>query len=241
MNFEKLKKIKRIQERGEDGVTYSASEGKDNNNNDGDDKNTENSNKTRPRLILACVDLQKGEPVVFDSIDTDIDIENVIACTGYATYGLPWTKKDGRYLWDGSLRHNTPLKAVVSASPKREKRLYMCDVFPSKQEKLPANMLETLHRVRDLLFMDKSIEELKVRSDLTKKHLKFIEKMYDVMMRNNISKIEKNAASKSRFKELEQEYNSIIQERGTIIDKLLLAQRKEKPGHRFLFEDADFS
>jgi hypothetical protein len=98
VNFEKLRKIKRIQERVDDVVTYSTREGKDNSN-DSDDKNTENSNKTRPRLILACVDLQKGEPVVFDSLDTDIDIENVIACTGYATYGLPWTKKDGRYLW----------------------------------------------------------------------------------------------------------------------------------------------
>src|ERR1051326_888574 len=239
VNFEKLEKIKRIEEHVDDVVTYS--EGKDNRN-DSDDKNTKDSNKTRPRLILACVDLQKGESVVFDSLDTDIEIENVIACTGYATYGLPWTKKDDRYLWDGSLRHNTPLKAVVSASPKREKRLYVCDVFPQTQEKLPSNMLETLHRVRDLLFMDKSIEELKVRSDLTRKHLMFIEKMYDFMKRNNISKIvEKNAAAMSRFKELEQEYNSVMEERGTMIDKLLLVQRRENPDHHFLFEDADFS
>ena len=32
-----------------------------------------------------------------------------------------------------------------------------------------------------------------------------------------------------------------MQERGAIIDELVYIQRKEGHGHRFLFEDADFS
>ena len=116
----------------------------------------------------------------------------------------------------------------------------MFDVFPQTQQKLPSNMFETLHRVRDLLFVDKSIEEIKARSDLTKKHLQFIEKMYNVM-RSSMSKHEGKATNKSRSKELELQYNDIIQERGAIIDELIYIQRKEKSGHHFLFEDADFS
>lgn len=228
IDFVKLKKNTRIQ--GSSVDTYQGN----------DDNCNVTHNNNIPRLILPCVDVQKGEPVVFDSFDVDIDADSIMACTGYAIYGLPWTKKDGRYLWDGSLRHNTPLKAVVDASPKREKRLYVCDVFPKTQQKLPSNMFETLHRVRDLLFVDKSIEEIKARSDLTKKHLQFIEKMYNVM-RSSMSKHEGKAANKSRSKELELQYNDIIQERGAIIDELIYIQRKEKSGHHFLFEDADFS
>jgi NTE family protein len=228
VDFAKLKKI-RIQ--GSSGDTYQGND---------DDGDVTHNNNNIPRLILPCVDVQKGEPVVFDSFDVDIDADNIMACTGYAIYGLPWTKKDGRYLWDGSLRHNTPLKAVADASTKREKILYVCDVFPKTQQKLPSNMFETLHRVRDMLFGDKSIEEIKARSDLTKKQLQFIEKMYNVMT-SSMSKHEWNATNKSRSKELELEYNDIIQERGAIIHELIHIQRKEKPGRQFLFEDMDFS
>ena len=100
IDFTKLKKSKRIQGGNDD--TYQG--------NDDDSGNVMDDNNNIPRLILPCVDVQKGEPVVFDSFDVDIDVDNIMACTGYAIYGLPWTKKDGRYLWDGSLRHNTPLK-----------------------------------------------------------------------------------------------------------------------------------
>ena len=56
-----------------------------------------------------------------------------------------------------------------------------------------------------------------------------------------MSKHEGKATNKSRSKELELQYNDIIQERGAIIDELIYIQRKEKSGHHFLFEDADFS
>jgi NTE family protein len=72
------------------------------NHNSGKYYTNNNDNSFTPRLILTYTDIQKGEPVISDTNVMDIDIDYVIACTGYPFYGIPSTKKDGRYLWDGS-------------------------------------------------------------------------------------------------------------------------------------------
>jgi NTE family protein len=48
---------------------------------------------------MTCTDIQRSESVTFDSDNMEIDADHVIACTGFPFYGLPWTKKDGLYLW----------------------------------------------------------------------------------------------------------------------------------------------
>ena len=197
-------------------------------------KNTLDDNT--PRLILTCTDIQTAEPVVFDSNNTSITVEHVAACTAYAVYGISWGKIDGRYLWDGSLSFSTPLRAVVNASPKHPKRIYMSDVFPKRQENLPGNMYESLHRIRDILFTDKSLGEIVKSSDIIKKHFKLMERMHSIL---STTKLEGNA--KSEFEELEEEFKGLIEERGRIIDQTIHIQRKENPDHHFLFEDADFS
>jgi hypothetical protein len=43
--------------------------------------------------------------------------ENILYCDSSAPvspfYGIAWTQKDGKYLWDRSLLSNTPLRVVV--------------------------------------------------------------------------------------------------------------------------------
>jgi NTE family protein len=70
--------------------------------------NNNNTNDLRSRLIISAADIQKGEPVIFDSYKMDIDADSIVACAGYPFYGIQWSTKDGRYLWDGSLLTNTP-------------------------------------------------------------------------------------------------------------------------------------
>lgn len=81
-----------------------------------------------------------------------------MASAGYAIYRLPWTRINASYFWDGAFVHNTPLRAAIRIS-NAQKIAYVSDVFPRKQENLPANMPETYHRIRDLLFTDRSIKE----------------------------------------------------------------------------------
>jgi NTE family protein len=46
------------------------------------------------RLIITSTDIQKGEPVIFDSKKMDIDINKIISCVGYPFYGITWSQDD---------------------------------------------------------------------------------------------------------------------------------------------------
>jgi NTE family protein len=199
-------------------------------------KDISEKDNDNPRLIMTATNIQSGEPVTFDSNKIDITLDHVLASAGYAIYGLPWTKIGNEYFWDGSFVHNTPLKAVIEASPKLEKIAYVSDVFPLRQKKLPNSMPETYHRVRDLLFHDISINQIKEVSDIIKEHLSIIEEMRNIILEY------KDKDSKSKLNEIEKEYQKLLANRkGFIINKLVHIERKEKKSQHFLFEDADFS
>lgn len=201
-----------------------------NSNDDRDD-----NNNLTPRLILTSTDIQKGEPVIFDNSSIDIDIEHIIACTGYPFYGIGWTKKDGRYLWDGSLLSNTPVLEVIKASPKAGKKFYIADIFPRRQQELPKNMSEVWHRARDIMYIDKTDNNVQILKTVTEHHLTLLKELYEIV---SSSKLDEK--SKTRFKKIEPECNRLAHEHSTIMNEVIRIQRKEEEEH-FIFEDADFS
>ena len=89
----------------------------------------------RPRLIVTSTNIQTSEPVVFDSKYTDIIADHVIASAGFPFYGIAWTRIDNRYLWDGALLSNTPLREVIDASPTSDKIVYLVNIFPHSQKR----------------------------------------------------------------------------------------------------------
>ena len=196
------------------------------------DKNKSNS----ARLIVTSTDIQKGEPVIFDNAHMDIDVNMIAACAGYPFYGLKWTIIDGRYLWDGSLLTNTPMMEVMRASPLKNKKFYIVDVFPRQQEEIPSNMIEVWHRARDIMFMDKTdtnIEMLKV----SEKYLNLLKKMYDIVNSDD-AKIDQS--TRDKLNQLDSDYRSLTQSHGAAIMDVVRIGRKERDSH-YLFEDADFS
>ena len=198
--------------------------------------NNNKDNKAHSRLIITSTDIQKGEPVIFDSAYSDIDIDKIVACAGYPFYGLRWTEKDGKYLWDGSLLTNTPMLEVLRRSPQINKKFYIVDVFPRQQKELPTNMIEVWHRARDIVFMDKTdknIEMLKV----TEKYLSLIKTIYGIL-HDDAAKVDQ--ITKNKLKEIELEYHSLNQKHGASITDLVRIGRREGSLH-YLFEDADFS
>jgi NTE family protein len=197
--------------------------------------NNNNTNDLRSRLIISAADIQKGEPVIFDSYKMDIDADSIVACAGYPFYGIQWSTKDGRYLWDGSLLTNTPMLEAINASPEYNKRFYIVDVFPREQTELPTNMVEVWHRARDIIFMDKTntnIEMLKIRE----RYLALLKKIHDIINADDAKIDEK---SKTKLKEIESEYNELVHGYGAAIEEVTRIGRKEKM--HYLFEDADFS
>ncbi|HEY6883720.1 MAG TPA: patatin-like phospholipase family protein [Nitrososphaeraceae archaeon] len=200
--------------------------------------NNNNGSLVLPRLILTCTDIQKSEQVIFDSNNMDITSEHVSACIAYPFYGLKWTRINNKYLWDGALLNDTPLKAVMKSSPFREKKIIVSDTFPRRQEnKLPNNFAEAWHRARDILFVDKSTNEMDASNRL-KEIFSLVEELHGIV---SSAKIE-DEKLKKKIKEIEKDYNNIINKRGFIINELISIKRNEdEKSEHFLLEDWDFS
>jgi NTE family protein len=189
--------------------------------------------KNVPRVILTCTDIKNSEAVIFDSKKENIDVDHVIACAGYPFYGISWTEKDGRYLWDGALLSNTPLREVIDSSPKHDKRVYIVNLFPHVQEELPKNLFEIWHRARDIMHTDKTDNSVRM-SKVISRYLLLLKEMHDI-----ISNVELDDEMRKRFLKIEPEYHKLADSRGTIIDKITRIERSEDAP--YLFEDADFS
>jgi NTE family protein len=191
------------------------------------------NDKSFPRLIVTCTDIRNSEPVIFDTAKMNIDGDHVVACAGYPFYGIGWTEKGGKYLWDGALLSNTPLREVIDCSPKRDKKVYIVNLFPHIQEKLPENLLDIWHRARDIMHTDKTDHSVRM-SKVISRYLLLMREMHDI-----ISNAQLDEELHERFRKIEREYHKIADERGAIIDEITRIERTEDTP--FLFEDADFS
>lgn len=186
-----------------------------------------------PRLIMTATDIQNSESVTFDSMSMNIDADHIISCVSFPFYGISWTQRDGRYLWDGSLQSNTPLREVIDISPRNDKQVYIVSLFPRKHQELPSNMLESWHRARDIIHADKTLHSVKM-SAIISRYIRLLEEMHEII----VGSLDEQTVSK--FKELsEGEYCKLIQRRGAIIRNVVRIERSEDT--HFLFEDADFS
>jgi NTE family protein len=193
----------------------------------------------RPRLIVTATDILEGKPVVFDSHSINIDVEHILASTSFPFYGIRWVRKDGRYLWDGSLLSNTPLREVIDASPKRDKIVYMVNLFPRRVKQLPKDMLSVVHRARDILYSEKVEHNIRL-SKVISRYLRLLKEMHDVLM-YIYDNIQVDESIRDRIRSIESEYHRLSVERGAIIRQVVRIERKEKGYDNGLFEDADFS
>jgi len=185
------------------------------------------------RLLVTAVNIQTGKPIVFDSDKTKIDIDHIMSSTGYPFYGINWTKKDGMYLWDGSLMSNTPFREAVNASPKKDKIVYLVSLFPKSHDILPQNMEESWHRARDIIYSDKTDHNI-MMSKVFSRYLTLLKEMYVILGK---AKLDEN--SKQKFQNLKPEYAKLVAKRGAIIKDMIKIERTEDS--HFFLEDADFS
>lgn len=191
-----------------------------------------NSNNV-PRLIVTATDIKNSKAVLFDSMTTNIDADHIVACASYPFYGIGWTEKDGQFLWDGALLSNTPLREVIEASPKRDKRVYIVNLFPHVQEELPENMFDIWHRARDIMHTDKTDSNVRLSKAISG-YLLLLREMHDILSNAPLDK-----ELHERFTKIEPEYHKLADARGAIIDEITKIERSENV--HFLFEDADFS
>jgi NTE family protein len=192
-----------------------------------------NTHNNIPRLIMTCTDIKNSEPVSFDSGHESIDTDSITACAGFPFYGIKWTEKDGKYLWDGALLSNTPLREVIDASPKTDKRVFIINLFPHIQDDLPQDMQEVWHRARDIMHSDRTDNSLRM-SKVVSRYLLLLKEMHDI-----ISNATLDDELHRRFREIEPEYHKLADYRGAIIEEITKIERSEDV--HYILEDCDFS
>jgi NTE family protein len=191
--------------------------------------------KPNARLIITAVNVLTSEPLIFDSSKQRITSKHILATTGYPRYYFRWVEVEkGIYAWDGSLLSNTPLREVIDASPAKDKRVFLVENYPRYSERLPANLSEVEHRVRDIMFCDKTLHNKRIAKAITY-YLKFIDELYHVI--ENRVNLE-NAQDKEQFEKIKAKYKK-ISERGAQVKGLYYISRDEP--FPDLYENADFS
>ena len=187
------------------------------------------------RLIMTAVNVLTSESITFDSSKQKITPKHILATSGYPSDNFPWVElEEGVYAWDGALLSNTPFSEVIDASPVIDKKLFLVENYPRNVERLPDNLAMVYHRARDIMFSDKSQQQIKMSKAITR-YLRYIEELYQLIDKNiDPSKIDKKYLEKIRHT-----YIKMKRERGAEIKEIIHVTRDE-PFPRF-YENTDFS
>jgi len=121
-----------------------------------------------PKLLVSATDVENGEIVYFrsDGEQGPLTLDHIMA-SGSLPPAFPETVIEGRPYWDGGLFDNTPLGAVLdeldklNKQPAAERTVYIVNLFP-KRAPLPRNMLEINARVKNLQFVNKTEQDVKL-------------------------------------------------------------------------------
>ena len=187
------------------------------------------------RLIMTAVNILTSEPLTFDSSKQKITPKHILATSAYPSDNFPWIElEEGVYAWDGALLSNTPLGEVIDASPVVDKRLFLVENYPRRIDKLPDNLAEVQHRARDIMFSDKSQQQIKMSKVITR-YLRYIEELYQIIDK----KIDPAKLDKKQLEKIRHTYTKMKRERGAEIKGIIRITRDELfPRY---YENTDFS
>jgi NTE family protein len=187
-------------------------------------------------LIITAVDVMTSKPLVFDNTKMEITAKHILASSGYPIYGFPWVEvEDSVYAWDGSLLSNTPVREVLSVSPRNDKNIFIVENYTRNTHRLPSNMAEVESRAKDIVFCDKNMDNIKM-SRLITRHIQLIERLYEIFEKS----IDQSKLDPEEIKMIKNEYNTLIENYGAEIKSVTRIIRSEVESPTIL-QNADFS
>jgi NTE family protein len=188
------------------------------------------------RLIITAVDVMTSKPLVFDNTKMEIKSKHILASSGYPIYGFPWVEvEDSVYAWDGSLLSNTPVREVLSVSPRDDKNIFIVENYTRNTHRLPSNMAEVESRAKDIVFCDKNMDNIKM-SRLITRHIQLVERLYEVFEKL----VDQSKLEPEEIKMIKSEYNTLIDNYGAEIKSVTRIIRSEEESPTIL-QNADFS
>jgi len=103
-----------------------------------------------PRLTVGAAHVRTSEMRYFDSRETAITVEHVMA-SGALPPAFPAVRIDGELYWDGGILSNTPTEAIFDDDPRRDSLIFAVHMWnPMGPE--PESIWEVLHRQKDIQY-----------------------------------------------------------------------------------------
>ncbi|MBO0663940.1 patatin-like phospholipase family protein [Jiella sp. MQZ9-1] len=111
-------------------------------------------NNGETRVSLGAVNVETGNFRYFDSNDTRIGPEHVMA-SGALPPGFPPIEIDGHWYWDGGLVSNTPLQYVLDRDHQHDMCIFQVDLF-SARGPVPKTIFDVGEREKDIRFSSRT-------------------------------------------------------------------------------------
>jgi NTE family protein len=115
-------------------------------------------NAGHPRLTVGAAKVQTGEMVYFDSRETPLSIDHVMA-SGALPPAFPAVRIEGDLYWDGGILSNTPVEAVFDDNPRRSGLVFAVHVWsPNGPE--PDSIWKVMSRQKDLQYSSRAASHI---------------------------------------------------------------------------------
>jgi NTE family protein len=102
------------------------------------------------RLSLGAVGVAEGEMRYFDSRDTELGLDHVMA-SGALPPAFAAVRIDGKAYWDGGIYSNTPVEAVLDDSPRRDSLILAVQLWNPRGSE-PESLLQVLGRQKEIQY-----------------------------------------------------------------------------------------
>jgi NTE family protein len=121
-------------------------------------------NGGEPRISVAATDIESGDPVIFDSGATRIELDHLLASCGFLPEFAP-VDVAGRLLGDGGLSLNAPFDPILGSAIDRDLLLFVVDLY-ARDGARPDSLEAAAERKNDLLFGNQTLLRLRYCAEI---------------------------------------------------------------------------
>ncbi len=116
------------------------------------------------RLTVGASSVRTAEMRYFDSRDTKLGLEHVIA-SGALPPSFPAVRIDGELYWDGGILSNTPVEAVFDDKPRRDSLVFTVHLWNPQGDE-PETIWEVTNRQKDIQYSSRAVSHIKRQRQL---------------------------------------------------------------------------
>jgi len=110
------------------------------------------------RFTAGAVSVTRGEMVYFDTHDTEIRMDHVLA-SGALPPGFPPVRIDGDFYWDGGITSNTPIEVILDPVPRESTLCFMVNLW-NQDGQAPTTIPDALTREKEIRYASRFRHEI---------------------------------------------------------------------------------